>query len=538
MASYYVAPIGTNGSGTLADPFGIPNLTATLGSATVPGVAFASLLPGDTLYFRQGDYHVVGSTVIGDNTRQILGPPRSGTALQPITIQSYPGEIATIYQDTGTQPILGTELPTYSYIRFLGLKVVMPPTFGGPGFRISGTGNEIGYCEVVGQFVNTADNHDGIRIDFASSTWIHHNNIHDVQGTHHNSVGIKMYASLLSIIEDNYIHGCFAAVYDKDSGTVDYAEQTTYRRNWFTNNSYPSFVGNDNSAKIGIYYLYDNVFDVNTTNTLAGIRINDVQVAPANQCQIYNNLFRNMVSGQATMSSYMCNQENVWNNIVLSSGSPVVGYYEYFTVFVASGPSAPLAYMDYNVYDGAPSYKFGQFSTPSSFTLAQFRAQGLEINSSVAPATDIFVDQVSYLLKPAFVSAGRYGDMVGPRYPVASILDAARYGPAAMGSPPPPPPPPDTTATLTGPPTAIRGVLSSRFFVALSGVYTGTMTPTDGGAGGTFTPSSLVWINTSDTKAFQYTPANLGVIIITVTGDPALVVAGSPFQLTVRKYRK
>ena len=48
--------------------------------------------------------------------------------------------------------------------------------------HVGGKGAEIAYCKIIGQYVDTADNHDGIRIEHADGAWIHHNIIHGVQG--------------------------------------------------------------------------------------------------------------------------------------------------------------------------------------------------------------------------------------------------------------------------------------------------------------------------------------------------------------------
>ena len=95
--------------------------------------------------------------------------------------------------------------------------------------------------------------------------------------------------------------------------------------------------------------------------------------------------------------------------------------------------NSPLVYMDYNFYDGPPSYEFGAYtSTPSLFTLSQFQAQGFETHSQqVASATTIYQDTTSWVLKSAYTTAGRYGDPVGPRFPIAQIMNTSRYGPGA-----------------------------------------------------------------------------------------------------------
>jgi len=92
--------------------------------------------------------------------------------------------------------------------------------------------------------------------------------------------------------------------------------------------------------------------------------------------------------------------------------------------------------MNYNVYDGPPSYYFGDdVGSGSAFTLSQFQAQGFEQHSSVVSSDlSIFQDLTSYVLLPQWTTAGRYGAPVGPRYPVAQILNTSRYGPGALST--------------------------------------------------------------------------------------------------------
>jgi hypothetical protein len=59
-----------------------------------------------------------------------------------------------------------------------------------------------------------------------------------------------------------------------------------------------------------------------------------------------------------------------------------------------------------------------------------------------------------------------------------------------------------TSYTLAGPATGTVAVASTNFTVTPNGPYTGQITPSDGGAGGAFTPPSLVWAGTADPKTF------------------------------------
>ena len=56
-----------------------------------------------------------------------------------------------------------------------------------PGFRLVGERNEVGYCRVIGNHVNTTDNHPGIRVDSSHNCSIHHNDISKYQGNSDNS---------------------------------------------------------------------------------------------------------------------------------------------------------------------------------------------------------------------------------------------------------------------------------------------------------------------------------------------------------------
>lgn len=81
---------------------------------------------------------------------------------------------------------------------------------------------------------------------------------------------------------------------------------------------------------------------------------------------------------------------------------------------------------------------------------------------------------------------------------------------------------PATTFTFSGPSGGIVGVPSTNFSVTPNGSYTGSVTPSAGGGGGSFTPSSLSWSNALDTKTFTYTPTTPGVKTIALANSGAL----------------
>lgn len=86
-----------------------------------------------------------------------------------------------------------------------------------------------------------------------------------------------------------------------------------------------------------------------------------------------------------------------------------------------------------------------------------------------------------------------------------------------------------TAITLSGPTTGTVGVASSNFTVGANGAITGTVvvTPSDGGAGGTFTPSTVSISSGSPTGTFTYTAASTGAKTIAVTNNGGLTNPGS-----------
>jgi len=372
---------------------------------------------------------------------QLIGPTTSGTSGSPITLQAYPGESVNVVCTGGNQPVFGTDTPTVNYVRFLGFTV--DP---GPGvdysagvatiqaaFNISGIGNEIGYCEVIGRDTASTDNHDGIRLNTAFNTWIHHNNVHSVTGGSVNSTGLKMYESTLAIVEDNYFHGCTAGMFDKTVPEPNSSSQNTFRRNWSTANQTVAFNGNEFAEPgytvVGQDYLYDNVFD--GLMQMGGL---------SDSNQLYNNLVR--VNPLPIVWANAGTNINLWNNINIGGGGAMTAYYDITSVPVPGSGPPTFNYFDYNVYDGTPSYEFSS----GTISLATIQGLGFETHSAQDTAADIFVDQISYVLKTAYQTAGRYGDQVGPRSSspvgpsntnqpnsIAQILNPFRYGPAAAG---------------------------------------------------------------------------------------------------------
>jgi hypothetical protein len=90
-----------------------------------------------------------------------------------------------------------------------------------------------------------------------------------------------------------------------------------------------------------------------------------------------------------------------------------------------------------------------------------------------------------------------------------------------------------TSYTLAGPSTGMNGVPSTSFTVAIppstAAPATITITPSDGGGGGTFMPTSVSLTTVAPSATFTYTPSSTGSKTISTTNDRGLT---DPASLT------
>lgn len=89
-----------------------------------------------------------------------------------------------------------------------------------------------------------------------------------------------------------------------------------------------------------------------------------------------------------------------------------------------------------------------------------------------------------------------------------------------------------TSINLIGPISGVVGVASSAFTVTANGTLASNVvvTPSDGGAGGTFSPTSLTLTSGSTSGTFSYTAANSGAKSISITNNTSLANGGSPIS--------
>lgn len=359
------------------------------------------LQAGDTVLVKQGTYNVGASPSWAEPA---VGPSQSGTKNNPIKFAAFPGNRVKI-TTSGGQAAIGSNR---DYVVWDGFVVDMADRM--KGILISGArGCVVQYCEVIGNFVESGDNHDGIRIERAPDCRIHHNIIHGVKGKGANSAGIKVYSKGVRnvIVEDNYIYDNTAGVFDKDFG-VD----NTYRRNYFTQNQ-TDFYGN-NQGGTARYFICDNVFDgrIELHATNSGTEVHDNLIRSGSPIGAW--------AGGVTSTS-------IWNNIVVSNAESIMAFQNKRQELTSA-----VAYMDYNIHDAQPTYDFGEYTeNPRRLSLEQMRSAGFERNSRVVSSgSDIFEDEKSYRLRARWKEAGREADPPGPE-DVASILDPSRYGPSA-----------------------------------------------------------------------------------------------------------
>ena len=81
-----------------------------------------------------------------------------------------------------------------------------------------------------------------------------------------------------------------------------------------------------------------------------------------------------------------------------------------------------------------------------------------------------------------------------------------------------------TATVVSGPSTGLNGSASTNFTASANGTITGTVviTPSDGGDGGTFTPTTVSISSGSPTATFTYSPASTGVKTISFDNDGGL----------------
>ncbi len=414
---FYVAPLqGTGGAGTIEDPYKLGDLYSLPdpNGLNVLGPALTNLYPGDTLWFRGGAYNLPGWANPNYYWLSVLRPARSGAVGSPIAFRAYPGESVTLSATNGCSVIdniLADTTRGADYIWIDGF------TINGPIGYIGGAHPEISYCEVIGSYAPTVDNHDLIFVNQATNLWVHHNILRNQTGDDDHSSGLKLYNSTNGIIEDNYIHHNGTGVQDKEGD-----RENTFRRNYIVKNQYHGFLGANNGGPNPKRhdFIYENVMD-------SAVDLLDW----GDRTEVHDNLLLSscLINAWPGQDEY---RVMVWNNIVLDdTAATTIAYLNQVARFAPNR----IGLFNYNLYTAPPHYQFGEYTPEGKqdFSLSDMRARDHEPRSSVVDTgLDIFVDYTSWELKPQWQRSGRYLDPLGPApVSVAQIMDTSRYGPRA-----------------------------------------------------------------------------------------------------------
>lgn len=111
---------------------------------------------------------------------------------------------------------------------------------------------------------------------------------------------------------------------------------------------------------------------------------------------------------------------------------------------------------------------------------------------------------------------GFYNNNVAHDFSTSYYIDRLSEVPLVSGT--------ATTVTLGGPLSGINGAASNNFTVSTNAPVSGTVvvTPSDGGGGGTFSPTTISLNSSNRSGTFTYTPASTGAKTLSVINDGGL----------------
>jgi chitodextrinase len=198
--------------------------TATLAAGGNAVSFFNRLSPGDVGCLHGGTYG--GASVFSDFTK-------SGTSAAPITLQSYPGETATLQ---GYNAIDG------SYVTFTNLKIDNTNTFTGSSecggryesFTLAGSNIVLDHNEITASDISHSSN--GVYVT-GSNEEIRFNKIHGVGACQNFDHGIYVGHGAGTQIQGNWIwnipHGWGVQIYPSSSGVHAYSNVIDHTQNGF-----------------------------------------------------------------------------------------------------------------------------------------------------------------------------------------------------------------------------------------------------------------------------------------------------------------
>ena len=256
------------------------------------------LQAGDTVLVKEGRYNVGASPAW---SVPAINPVNSGTPENPITFKVYPGHKVTVFVSEGHAAIGSNGK---NYIIWDGFTVEM---FGRmKGILLMNTkGCIIQNCTVIGDYIDTGDNHDGIRGENSTNLTIKNCIIHGIRGKSHDSAGIKFYGVHFATVEHNLIYDCETGIQPKGKD----GSNNKFRYNIVHNCGNAFFIcyHKNNEVYQNIIYECHNGFSL---------------ACNINGFDIYNNIIHNCVYGVNTWSQK--EHDNIWffNNVFVNSDAP------------------------------------------------------------------------------------------------------------------------------------------------------------------------------------------------------------------------
>lgn len=380
-ADYFVAPIETSGSGTIGDPWGLPDLPRTTGSGVAPGPAIGALGPGDTLWFRAGTYRLPGAARSAAFDHPLIAPARSGTPSDPITIAAAPGETVELVSLSPYSPILGVR--DADHIRLEGFTVRAESTIVGIRL-VRSKGARVSNCRVIGGYLPTGDNHDGIRLDSCVNALISRCEVVGWQGDGLNSAAVKIYWSRSSTLRDCLFRDSVVGVFDKWANTATRVERCVIRT------TRQPISSNASSIPASLFVVDCDIADA------------PIVVDGPSEVRIRGNVLYGR--GIALFSQRYAGKIEIRDNVLVSR-DPTIRPVE---VRSRSFATAGLTEMDRNIYRssvGVPSlvYPFGQYTSAgvSKLTPSDLIAAGFETLSVASP--------ISGDAAPSVIASAKYG---------------------------------------------------------------------------------------------------------------------------------
>lgn len=270
---------------------------------------------GDTVIVRAGTYSTAGT---GGRFDPAYNPANSGTSSAPIIFEA--NGVVRLNLSSGAGPVIGAYSRDYIVWRGFYINEATAPSVSDTGsvVMVYTRGSRIENCEINGNGTagGRLDNHNGIRLEYATDVVVRNNKIYNVLygngSLHHNGAGLMSYFSERALVENNEIYSCGSGIFVKGGDNRDF----TLRYNLTRNNGKGIVFMYTNAS--GQHNVYQNV-SINNENGIS------VDIGSKN-LNIVNNTFVGNQNGVrfGTAADTMLNIV-VRNNIVDTATEAVSG---------------------------------------------------------------------------------------------------------------------------------------------------------------------------------------------------------------------